>query len=100
MFGVLVEVFFIGMAVVGLARLARSCRSLARRLFVVVLIAVFVGFNGLIVLLACQGPGPAGCSFITGEGIPGPGQFGPTWENLTNGPTRLTINGPWRFPRS
>jgi hypothetical protein len=85
MFGVSVEVVLIGLAVAGLARVARSCRSLAGRLFVVVLIVVFVGFNGLSVWLACEGPGPAGFNVITGEGILGPGQFGPTWRNISTG---------------
>ena len=60
-------VLFIGLAVAGLARLARLRRSLAGRLFFVVLIVVFVGFNGLSVWLACQGPGPPGYNVITGE---------------------------------
>jgi hypothetical protein len=85
--GVLVGV--IGLAVAGLARLARSRRSLAGRLFFVVLIVVFVGFNGLSVWLACQGPGPPGYNVITGERfnpITGePGQFGPTWGNIDKG---------------
>lgn len=86
MFGVLVEVGLVGLAVAGLARLARSRRSLAGRLFVVMLIVVFVGFNGLSVWLACDGPGPAGYNVITGEGLWGSsGQFGPTWRNISKG---------------
>ncbi len=94
MFGVLVEVVLIGLAVAGLARLARSRRSLAGRLFVVVLIVVFVGLNGLSVWLACQGPGPAGYNFITGEGLLGTaGQFGPTWRNISIGLDRQFLVG-------
>ncbi len=82
-------VLFIGLAVAGLARLARSRRSLAGRLFFVVLIVVFVGFNGLSVWLACQGPGPPGYNVITGEmvfdALGRPGQFGPTWRNIRKG---------------
>jgi len=80
-------VLFIGLAVAGLARLARSRRSLAGRLFFVVLIVVFVGFNALCVLLACDGPGrPAGYNFFTGVGLPGiAGEFGPTWRNISTG---------------
>ena len=89
-FGVLVEVVVIGLAVAGLARLARLRRSLAGRLFVVVLIVVFVGFNALWVLLACQGPHRPGYNVITGEQAFNPmtgepGQFGPTWRNISTG---------------
>jgi hypothetical protein len=86
MFGALVEVGLVGLAVAGLVRLARSCRSLAGRQFVVMLIVVFVGFNGLSVWLACAGPGPHGYNIITGEGLWGTaGQFGPTWRNISIG---------------
>lgn len=87
-FSILGLVLFIGLPVAALAklaRLARSSRSLAGRLFFVVLIVVFVGFTALCVLLACQGPGPPGYNFITGEGIPGPGEFGPTPKNIGKG---------------
>ena len=79
-------VLFIGLPVAGLARLARSCRSLAGQLLFFLLIVVFVGFTALCVWLACEGPGPAGYNFFTGEGAWGrPGQFGPTWENIGKG---------------
>ena len=82
-------VLFIGLPVAGLARLARSCRSLAGQLLFFLLIVVFVGFNGLSVWLACQGPGPPGYNVITGEmvfdALGRPGQFGPTWRNIRKG---------------
>jgi hypothetical protein len=55
-----------------------------------VLIVVFVGFNALWVLLACQGPHRPGYNVITGEQAFNPmtgepGQFGPTWRNISIG---------------
>jgi hypothetical protein len=50
-----------------------------------VLIVVFVAFNGVLIWVACSGPGPAAYNVITGEGAFRPCHSGPIWSNISAG---------------
>jgi hypothetical protein len=87
----------IGMPILGLAGLARSRRTLVGRLFFHLVNLLFICFTALLVTLACGGPNGPGYNMITGERATGePGQFGPTWKNVSKGleiPASLGILG-------